>query len=203
MKKLIIATLFATISILTNAQDFAATKKAFTDSYGLEASRLYDRAIEVLKLVYSDNNYEINLRLGWLNYEAGKYTDAISYYQKAIAVQPNSIESKLGIVYPLSVIPRWDDVLKQYLDILKIDPKHALVNYRTALIYYNKANYSEAKRYLDTYLQVYPFDYDALVLMGWNYLKLNQKNEAKDYFQKALLNRPEDKSSTQGLDMAK
>ena len=130
--------MLATISILTNAQDFTAQKKAFADSYGLEASKLYDRAAEVLKLVYSENNYEINLRLGWLNYEAGKYTDAIAYYQKAISAKPNSIEAKLGIVYPLSVIPKWDDVLKQYLDILKIDSNQPLINYRTALLYYNR-----------------------------------------------------------------
>ena len=203
MKKLIIAAMLATISFLANAQDFASQKKAFADSYGLEASKLYERASEVLKLVYSENNYEINLRLGWLNYEAGKYTDAISYYQKAITAKPNSIEAKLGIVYPLSVIPKWDEVLKQYLDILKIDSNQPLINYRTALLYYNRQNYTEAKKYLDIYLQIYPFDYDALVLAGWNSLKLNQKSEAKECFQKALLNRPEDKSATQGLEMTK
>ena len=203
MKKMFLAIGFAALSILAMAQDFNAQKKAFADSYGLEASKLYDRAAEVLKLVYAENNYEINLRLGWLYYCNGKYTDAIAYYQKAINAQPNSIEARLGIVLPLSVIPKWDDVLKQYLDILKIDPKHASVNYRTALIYYNKKSYSETKKYLDTYLASYPFDYDALALAGWNYLKLNQKNEAKDCFQRALLNRPEDKQALLGLDLTK
>ena len=201
MKKIILAAVFATTMLLANAQDFTAQKKAFADSYGLEASKLYDRAAEVIKLVYVENNYEINLRLGWLYYAAGKYTDAINYYQKAINAQPSSIEARLGMVYPLSVIPKWDDVLKQYLEILKIDPKHQLVTYRTALIYYNQKNYAEAKKYLDTYLQTYPFDYDALALAGWNYLKLNQKKEAKDSFQKALLNRPEDKTALIGLDL--
>ncbi|MEI6816795.1 MAG: tetratricopeptide repeat protein [Bacteroidota bacterium] len=203
MKKIITAILFATVSMVLNAQDFAAQKKAFSDSYGLEASKLYDRASEVLKLVYSETNYDVNLRLGWLNYMAGKYTDAIGYYQKAIAIAPNSIEARMGIVYPLSVIPKWEDVTKQYLEILKIDPKNATVNYRIALLYYNTKDYANAKKYLDAFLQSYPFDFDALSLAGWNSLKLNQKADAKDFFQKALLNRPEDKATLNGLELAK
>src|ERR1035438_4392181 len=103
MKKVIITTVFACITLFVNAQDFNSIKKAFSDIYSLDSNKKYDQAAAVIKAVYSETDYEINLRLGWLNYEAGKYTDAVSYYQKAIAVQPNSIESKLGIVYPLSV----------------------------------------------------------------------------------------------------
>ena len=162
----------------------------------------YDQAAAALKAVYSESNYEINLRLGWLNYEAGKYNDAVSYYQKAIALQPNSIEAKLGIVYPLSVIPNWDEVLNQYLNILKIDSKQPLVNYRIALMYYLRKNYAEAKKYLDNYLQLYPFDYDVLVMSGWNSINMSNKSDAKKYFQKALLNHPNDSSAKQGLELS-
>lgn len=201
MKKVIILTVFTCITFLVNAQDFDSLKKAFYQSYSLDSSKQYEQAAAVLKTVYSDSDYEINLRLGWLYYEAGKNTDAIAYYQKAIAIQPNSIEAKLGIVYPLSVIPNWDEVLNQYLNILKIDSRQPLVNYRVSLMYYNSKNYTEAKKYLDTYLQIYPFDYDALVLSGWNSIAMNNKADAKIYFQKALLNHPNDTSAKQGLDL--
>lgn|ERR1035437_913799 len=201
MKKVIILTLFACLTFLANAQDFNSIEKAFYESYSLDSAKHYNRAALALKAVYSESSYEINLRLGWLYYESEKYTDAVNYYQKAIQLQPNSIEARLGIVYPLSMIPNWDEVLNQYLSILKIDPKQPLVNYRVSLMYYNRKNYTEAKKYLDTYVQVYPFDYDALMLSGWNSLAINNKADAKNYFQKALLNRPNDASAKQGLDL--
>jgi len=201
MKKVIILTVFTCITILVNAQDFNSIEKAFYESYSLDSAKHYNRAVLALKAVYSESSYEMNLRLGWLYYESEKYSDAITYYQKAIALQPNSIEARLGIVYPLSMVPNWDEVLNQYLSILRIDSKQPLANYRISLIYYNRKNYTEAKKYLDNCLQIYPFDYDTLMLAGWNSIAMNNKTEAKNYFQKALLNHPNDASATQGIDL--
>jgi tetratricopeptide (TPR) repeat protein len=176
---------------------------AFSQSYAYEKSGETAKAIEALKTVYDANSYELNLRLGWLNYSAGSFTEATAYYNKAVTLSPNSVEAKLGLVMPLASLGKWDDVIKQYLDILSIDPKNSLVNYRMGSIYYSKNDFSTAFKYLEKGLSMYPFDYDLIILTAWTYYKMGKMNEAKALFQRALLNRPDDSSAKEGLGLIK
>lgn len=194
---------FILISCIASAQNMESLRSAFVKSYTYEANKQYQKASDELEQVYNSNSYELNLRLGWLKYSAGSYSEAISYYQKAIDLQSLSIEARLGIVYPLSVQNKWDEVLAQYHAILQIDSKNSLVNYRTALIYYNRKNYDEAKKHLEVVLQLYPFDFDSNVLQGWTLLALLNKTDAAVCFERALLYSPQDTSAMNGLQMCK
>ncbi|MCX6185731.1 MAG: tetratricopeptide repeat protein [Bacteroidetes bacterium] len=181
------------------AQNSEAVKNAFSKSYTLEYNKQYQKAADEFTAIYDAKSYEMNLRLGWLLYEVGKYNDAVDYYQKAIALHAYSVEAKLGMVYPLSAQNKWDEVLNQYRLILAIDVKNTLVNYRTGLIYYNRKNYAAAQKYFDTVLQIYPFDYDCLLMSAWNNYAQGDKAEAKNLFEKALMNTPSSKSAQEGL----
>jgi tetratricopeptide (TPR) repeat protein len=196
----------ALITIITTAGAYSQQEKlsnAFSQSYAFEASGEYVKATEALKAVYDANSYEINLRLGWLTYSTGSFTDSRAYYTKAVSLMPNSIEAKLGLVLPLAAAGKWDDVIVQYKNILEIDPKNSLVNYRMGSIYYSREDYNSALKYLETGITLYPFDYDFLVLLAWTNYKLGKKEQAKVLFQKALLNKPTDKSAKEGLELVK
>ncbi|HNP49759.1 MAG TPA: tetratricopeptide repeat protein [Bacteroidia bacterium] len=195
--------LFLIVVSYSQAQQSTVLRSVFSKSYAYETSKQYSKAAMELKSVSTENTYELNLRIGWLYYEAGEYNESITYYQKAIQLAPNSVEAKLGLVYPLSVQNKWDEVLTQYLAILSVDPKNALVNYRTGLIYYNRKNYSTAKKYLETVLELYPFDYDSNLLMGWTKLALSDKAGALSSFEKVLLYKPSDASALEGEGLCK
>lgn len=195
--------LFLIVVSYSQAQQSTVLRSAFSKSYAYEASKQYSKAAMELKSVSTENTYELNLRIGWLYYEAGEYNESITYYQKAIQLAPNSVEAKLGLVYPLSVQNKWDEVLTQYLAILSVDTKNSLVNYRTGLIYYNRKNYSTAKKYLETVLELYPFDYDSNLLMGWTKLALSDKAGALSSFEKVLLYKPSDASALEGEGLCK
>lgn len=198
MKTLITILLSLSLHIAV-AQNAETIKNAFSKSYTLENSKQYQKAADEITAVYDAKSYEMNLRLGWLLYEVGKYNEAVEYYQKAIALHAYSIEAKLGMVYPLSAQNKWDEVLNQYRLILAIDAKNTLVNYRTGLIYYNRKNYAAAQKFFDTVLQIYPFDYDCLLMSAWNNYALGDKAEAKSLFERALMNTPSSKSALEGL----
>jgi len=178
-------------------------QNAFSQSYAYEKSGEYSKAIEALKKVYEANSYEVNLRLGWLSYTAGLFTESTAYYNKSVSLMPYSIEAKLGLVMPLGATGKWDDVIKQYNDILEIDPKNTTVNYRMGSIYYGKEDFNTAYKYLEKGINMYPFDYDYIILFAWTNFKLGKLREAKVLFTKALLNRPNDKSATEGLGLIK
>ena len=202
MKRIILLATMA-ISSVAMAQDNKKVQDAFQQSYTLESKYNYKSALAVLKSVYTDKSYELNLRLGWLSYLDSNQTASISYYQKAIDLMPNSIEPKFGIVYPLSVLGKWDEVIKQYDLILKLDPNQTTANYRLGLIYYNRGQFEKAKGYLDKFLGLYPFDYDAVMMSAWVNLMLSKNAEAKTLFNRALLISPGDKLALEGISMVK
>jgi tetratricopeptide (TPR) repeat protein len=204
MKNLLVKSLL--LVFITGTTSFAqdnTLETAFSQSYTAEYSGNYTKAVKILKDKYDENSYEINLRLGWLSYNAGQYTDALTYYQKAINLMPMSIEARLGYVYPAAALSNWTQVNKTYNEILKIDPKNATAIYRLGLMNYNKKNYKAAYSYLSKNINLYPFDYDNLILFAWTNFQLGKLREAKVLFNKVLLNKPSDSSAKEGLALIK
>ncbi|MDD5571290.1 MAG: tetratricopeptide repeat protein [Bacteroidales bacterium] len=185
------------------SQDIKAVQDAFAKSYTYEKNKEYSKASDELKKVYAADNYYENLRLGWLNYLAGQYTESIKYYQSAINIMPYSIEAKLGYIYPASALGNWEQVKTQYNEILKIDEKNSSANYNMGYIYYNKQDYANALKYFEKVVNLYPFDYNSLLMFAWTNLKLGNFREAKVLFGNVLLLSPDDKSALEGLGMIK
>ncbi|MCK4921283.1 MAG: tetratricopeptide repeat protein [Bacteroidales bacterium] len=200
-KKALLIILLALSSYGLNAQTFAEQVKAFQQSYLLAASGNYPEAINSLKAVYNEDSYEINLRLGYLSYMAGRFTESIAYYSKAIDLMPYSIEARLGFAYPASAIGNYSVVLEQYEKILEISPNNSIVMHRVGLIFYGREDYMKAEKYFEKVVNMYPFDYEALTMLAWTKLKLNKTREAKALFQKALLNTPSGSTATEGLEI--
>ncbi len=186
---------------LLEAQNGKDLRDAFSLSYKAETAGEYSKAIETLKRVYREDSYEINLRLGWLTYNIGSFAESAAFYNKAIQLMPFSIEARLGFVLPASAMGNWDQVILRYNEILKIDPNHYLTNYRLGLIFYYREDYQTAFRYFERIANMYPFDYDAVIMFSWTQLGLQNNREAKALFNRALLIRPDDASALQGLGM--
>ncbi|MDF2157714.1 tetratricopeptide repeat protein [Algoriphagus sp. CAU 1675] len=194
-------TLALMVAFNSSAQDNVIA--AFKQSYDLEKTGDFKTAAEKLKAVYQEDGYEINLRLGWLHYLSGQLPESVDYYQKAVNLKPYAIEPKLGLAFPLSMQGNWNQIIGLYEEILKTDPQNSLINYRLGLIYYNRENYNKADPYLEKVVNLYPFDYDGLILLAWNKLNLQKTREAKVLFQKVLMNNPGDTSALEGLELIK
>lgn len=202
-KIFVICILLSGINLGASAQNFETLRKAFSQSYTLESNGEYDNAVENLKAVYNDDSYALNLRLGWLNYQLGNFTESSAYYQKAIALSPYAIEAKFGYVYPLSALGNWSIVKQQYKKILEIDPQNTLANYRMGMIFYGSEDFASALDYFKAVVNLYPFDYDATIMYAWTNFKLGKLREAAVLFKKTLLIRPDDASATEGLELVK
>jgi tetratricopeptide (TPR) repeat protein len=185
------------------AQDYQVLQDAFSKSHAYEARGNFTDATAVLKKVYLEDFYEINLRLGWVTYLAGQFTESSAYYQKAISLKPYAIEAKFGFANPASALGNWDQVVSQYVEILKIDPQNTLANYRMGSIYYGRRDFAKAEKHLEKVVNLYPFDYDSMILFAWTNLKLGKLREAQVLFNKVLLNRPKDPSAVEGLSLIK
>jgi tetratricopeptide (TPR) repeat protein len=127
----------------------------------------------------------------------------MNYYLRAIALKANAIEPRIGFAYPASVMGKWDDVVKQYQAILKLDPKNSNINYKLGLIQYNRKNYVLAYKHFETVATLYPFDYDGVLMFAWTNFQVGKSKEARALFQRILLLSPGDKSATEGLSLIK
>lgn len=197
--------LIAAVIVVASAATFAQSnlETVFSNSYKSETAGKYPEAIKALKDVYDEKSYEINIRLAYLSYMAGLFTESTAYYEKAITLMPYSIEAKFGYVLPAAAMGNWDKVVNQYLEIVRIDPQNSKANYRLGSIYYGRKDYANAYKYLEKVVNIYPFDYDGLVLYAWANLQLGKMKEAKLLFEKVLLLSPRDKSALEGLSYIK
>jgi len=193
--------IFILLSITSVQAQNQETLDAFTQSYTNEYNGDYTKAIQNLKKIYSEDSYPINLRLGWLSYSGGDFTNSIAFYTKAINIMPYSIEARLGIVYPASAVGNWTLVETTYKKILEIDPKNYTANYRLASINYGRQSYKSANYFLEMIVNLYPFNYETTILYAWNNLQLGKTKEARLLFNKALLLSPNDTSAMQGLEL--
>jgi len=192
-----------TVSSLTLNSQNKTLASAFSQSYDYEAIAKYDAAITSLNAVYSATSYEINLRLGWLNYLAGKHKESIVFYQKAISLMPAATEPKWAIINPYTKLESWNDIEKTYLAILKLDSKNSNANYNLGLIYYYRKDYFSAKKYFDVSLNLSPFGYNNMLMSAWTNYFLGNKSQASVLFNKTLLYSPNDSSALEGLSLIK
>ncbi|MGZ3919705.1 MAG: tetratricopeptide repeat protein [Bacteroidia bacterium] len=204
MKSLKKALLFLALTYClgVQAQNKSLTT-AFNLSYEYETVAKYPEAIAALNEVYNAGSYEINLRLGWLNYLAGKYKESISCYQKAAGLMPAATEPHWAVINPLTKLESWTEIEKTYHSILKLDPKNSTANYNLGLIYYYRKDYVNAKKYFDVSLNLYPFGYNNMLMTAWTNYFLGNKTEASVLFNKVLLYSPNDKSALEGLSLIK
>ena len=199
LRKNIILVALLFIGFAASSQTTDALQAAFSKSYEAEKSKNFGAAVNELKAVYQSGNYVTNIRLGWLYYLAKQYTESISYYEKSIVLKPYAIEARFGCVKPLSAIEDWERVKKQYIEILTIDPQNTVANYWLGVIFYNRKDYSSAEKLFEKVVNLYPLDYDSVIMLAWSKLNSNKPPEAKVLFQQALIIRPGDSSALSGL----
>ena len=203
LKKLTFVAFFTLAITGLSAQSQAVLQAALSKSYESETAGNYTTAISDLKSIYSKDSYIVNIRLGWLSYLAKQYTESIKYYDIAIALKPYAIEARFGCVKPLSAIESWEKVKAHYLQILKIDPQNTVANYWLGVIYYNRKEYGSAANLFGKNINLYPLDYDSVIMLAWTKLYLTKSAEAKVLFNQALTLRPNDSSALSGLKMIK
>lgn len=201
LKKSLMAAIFLLFNLNLFAQNITELQAAFSKSYIAENQANYSLAINEMKPIYHENDYIGNIRMGWLNYLAKQYTESIGYYKKAIALKPYAIEARLGCVKPLSAVENWEKVKEQYIEILKVDPLNTTANYWMGVIYYNRKEYQSAISLFEKVVNLYPLDYDSVIMLAWAKLYNNNNADAKILFQQALIIRPNDNSAQNGLQL--
>ena len=181
----------------------AALEAAFSKSYVFEKNSDFSASMDALKKVYDESSYEMNLRLGWLNYNAGLFDESVIFYSRAQKLKSYSEEARFGLILPLAALGKWNEVIKTYDEILAVSPNNTVALYRLGLVYYGRKDYNKANTLFKKVVDLYPFGYDGLLMLGWTSYFLGNSNQAKVLFNKVNLYNPGDKSANEGLGLIK
>lgn len=204
LRRRIIFVLLMLVSFSGRAQvNQELLEDAFSKSYTLEKNGDFKAAMDPLKKMYDEASYEINLRLGWLNYNAGLFDESIIFYSKAQELKPYSEEVRFGLILPKAALGRWNEVIELYDKILEINPNNTVAMYRLGLVYYGRKDYSQSYPLFKKVVDLYPFGYDGLLMLGWTSYFLGNYSQAKVLFNKVRLYNPNDESATEGLKLIK
>jgi tetratricopeptide (TPR) repeat protein len=201
--KLILAVFFLASFSVTAQVNQEALEFAFAKSYQHEKSGDFSAAADDLKKIYDESSYEMNLRLGWLNYNAGLFDESIIFYSNAQKLKPYSEEARFGLILPLAALGRWNEVIDLYNKILEISPNNTIALYRLGLVYYGRKDYSKAQPLFKKVVDLYPFGYDGLLMLGWTSYFLGNYSQAKVLFNKVKIYNPNDASANEGLQLIK
>ena len=118
----------------------------------LEAKDSYRSALEL-----KPSAFEPSYNLGNLHFRKKEYGDAKRYYEKALTVRPNHIKTRLTYAETLEGLNLWKDAEKQYIIILKKQPRHLTAMERLAFLYYRKLNSKrEARNTFEKIVNNYP-----------------------------------------------
>jgi tetratricopeptide (TPR) repeat protein len=188
------------------AQPNSETKMTtFTKSVQEETLGNYQRAIQTMQEIskeYADD-YLVNLRLGWLYYNAKDYEKSTRYYRESIRISNNSIEALLGITLPYAADKKWDKVEGVYRDILERDKQNYTANLHLGQIYFNAGNHVAAKTFFERVYELFPGDYESNLYLGWTYYNLGSASKAHRLFVNALILTPGSTSALEGYRLTK
>ncbi|MDI7260689.1 MAG: tetratricopeptide repeat protein [Thermodesulfobacteriota bacterium] len=198
---MILLPLFA---FLSNASG-ESISQIYQQSYDEEGKGNYMEAIFIMMRAErsEEKSYLFHLRMGWLNYLAKKFTDSASAYQRAVRLNKDSIEARLGLMLPLITLGKWTDAEKLGKEILLLDKASYLANSRLAYIYYNMKLYKEAEAYYRKILQYYPGDIEMQAGLAWSLFKQDKKGDAEKIFSEILRYAPNHVTANVGMKMVK
>ena len=94
---------------------------------------------------------------GICEFHAGKYTDALSYLEKAVAAEPNVAKDYMLLGLTYGALDRWGAARMAFQQALSLDPKgFARAHFHLANIYIRENRTAEAINELDAYLAALP-----------------------------------------------
>lgn len=191
----------APLLVLAGAPARAASPaQIYRRSYELEAKGEYAAALKALDgLPKSSRGYVYRLRRGWLLYLMGRNFDAMEEYRRAIALEPDAVEPRLGLMLPQIALKLWLDTLKTGKQVLARDAHNYTAHARMAWAAYNLARYQEAAEHYRHNLALYPSDVEMRAGLGYCHLKRGETKAAAREFRRVLEVAPDHGSAQAGL----
>ncbi len=181
-------TLFQTHRALSmaylNNSNFDMAQKSIDEAY-----KLNKLDAETLQIMAQLKNYGYQ--------EMGKPgTESYNYIQECLRINPELIIARWSLAHSYNTIGMKDEALREYMEILKVNPKHAPALHGIALIYYDKKDYANTEYYALKTVEADPATAQHHYTLGLAYYMEGYSQPAKwdkavDAFKNAIKRNPD------------
>lgn len=142
-------------------------------------------------MILKDQDYLVNLRLGWLYYSSGNYANSKQRYQMAITAAPAAIEPRLGYMLPLLAQARYAEVEAAATQVLRMDSANYYASLRLAIALRMQGKLDQAAEVNNSMLNLYPTDVAFLTQLALVHVAQKNSFAAGRVFRKILTLDPE------------
>lgn len=157
-----------------NNSDFSNAQVSIDQAY-----RLNTQDAEIMQIKAQLKNYGYK-EMGTDGSESNRYI------KESLSLNPELIIAKWSLAHSYSTISKNDLALKEYMEILNINPKHAPALHGIALIYYGMKNYENAEFYAQKTVAADPGTAQHHYTLGLSYYQLKKWDVAIASFEKAV-----------------
>ena len=142
-----------------------ASEDPWQQSYSLEEKLDYAGAAMVLQSILKKNSkHEFALtRYAWLSYLQKEYNVSKDYYEKALSINPQSLDAQLGITLPLMAQGRWQEASNYAKKTLQIAPYQYYAHIRLMACEEALLEWNALLDHADKISHYYPADATILV----------------------------------------
>jgi len=189
MKFLVMLCTIGAMTIVNATTISGETQEGLWDkSYKLEIALKYKEASKILIPLMNKNETEemVSSRMGWLSYLQGNYRDSIKNYNRAIKLNPKSIDYNLGITLPFLAQKRYRSAIKYTEAALKLSPNHYASSAKMMYIYTLQKKWRSLNEFSTELSKYYPNVVEPLVYMARSNNKIGREKEAEINYQKVL-----------------
>jgi len=120
------------------------------------------------------------------------WRDALTFYSKTLAANPNSARVQNDLGNALAEKRRYEKAVEHYQAALRLNPLYHDAHYNLGITFYEMGRYAEAIDHYRAFLRLAPENVDVLNNLGVALHDLGRLGEARDVLQQALVVAPED-----------
>jgi len=182
-----------TTPLLARAQSqtkLTPCQQLWSSSFKAEGDKDYDRALsdvaKIMRITGDETNTYANLRLGWLYYLKGDYTQAREAYRVAAKSSPGAVSPLFGLINCDVANKKPDDAIASAKKLLDLDPLNFTANKTLGGLYYQKRDFESAAVYYQILSVTYPENLEMANNLAWCYLKMGNRDLAKSIFSNVL-----------------
>ena len=166
----------------------AAIEQRVISSYQLEAARKFSEAVDALMPAYlaDESEYFLNLRLGWLFYLQGIYSNSLVHYKAALKAEPEAIAPRQGLISIYISEGKWAKVTAGAENILKSYPGHLPTQQTMVRSLIEQKNWEAALDNVNLYLKAEPLDITLLEQKARVLWEIKRKDLLEAHLKKIL-----------------
>jgi tetratricopeptide (TPR) repeat protein len=139
--------------------------------------------IHLEKLV---TGYWTHILAGKLAFSAGRYTEAVEAFQKAIKADPEKAGARVNLAAALGQLKKYQEAITQLQEAVRLAPDNVTAHFNLGTLHGNSGNYREAIKHFQVVVEKNPKDSKAHLALANAFQKEQQFEKAIEHYKAAL-----------------